>query len=111
MKFIKISAIWLVALATPITLAGLFENESIAKMLFSGVYGYFLMLAIGFALKLGYKPMPISNSVFWAIGLNVITCSASNSGIELMVGSMIGIIVCYQLLKLSKHIGEKPALA
>lgn len=111
MKFFKISAIWLVALVTPITLAVVFGSDDLTKMLISVIYGYLLMIIIASCLKLLGDVMPISKSVWWSVGINAVSCVINNASIELSVGSMIGIAISYQLLKLSKHIGEEPALA
>lgn len=106
LTFLKILGLWLAGIAIPVLLivgSVHFGFDTFAAILMFVLYGYILMLLIGGGLKLA-SPTPLSETVGWAIGLNVIVCAISGSSAMLIIGSMVGIVGCYQLLKLSKHI-------
>lgn len=106
-KFFKVAGIWVSMFIVTVILAGVFASlglDWLAKITIATLAGhaYLMGLSLFFAYIYGE---PLSKLVWWAVVIHVLTCSIVDERDWVFgIGPIIGIAVCYWLMKKSGDI-------
>ena len=107
LKFFKITVLWIVTVIVTIVLAGGFAYLGIdwmAKITLATFAGYVYLLVTSLFFT-GFGRAPLSTVVWWTAIFHVVTCSAvDDSDAMFVIGPIVGIAICYWLMKNSYNI-------